>query len=207
MGAEAVKARGRLQLERFVRAARLFGHRLPDLESLPLLPPSWEGSAAAREGRRERPRLGGGGRRQAAREPKEAAGGAAGGPGAVARQCSPAFLPSNLVLSSRRLRSGALPPAPEPGVEGGAACPRARLEDTAAPSPAMVVSACVLAFCFAVVAGATSEPPGPEQRVVRRIAGKHFPKVSSGGGGETLVHRGFGNCERPLGLRRGRQVQ
>ncbi|KAK7795804.1 hypothetical protein U0070_015936 [Myodes glareolus] len=35
----------------------------------------------------------------------------------------------------------------------------------------MVVPVCVLAFCFAVVAGATSEPPGPEQRVVRRTAG------------------------------------
>ncbi|ERE87902.1 fibroblast growth factor receptor 3 isoform 3 [Cricetulus griseus] len=34
----------------------------------------------------------------------------------------------------------------------------------------MVVPACVLAFCFAVLAGATSEPPGPEQRVVRRPA-------------------------------------
>ncbi|XP_057628586.1 fibroblast growth factor receptor 3 isoform X5 [Chionomys nivalis] len=34
----------------------------------------------------------------------------------------------------------------------------------------MVVPVCVLAFCFAVVAGATSEPPGPEQRVVRRTA-------------------------------------
>nr|XP_015846920.2 fibroblast growth factor receptor 3 isoform X3 [Peromyscus maniculatus bairdii]XP_015846923.2 fibroblast growth factor receptor 3 isoform X3 [Peromyscus maniculatus bairdii] len=42
----------------------------------------------------------------------------------------------------------------------------------------MVVSACVLAFCFAVVAGATSEPPGPEQRVVRRIADVPGPEPS-----------------------------
>ncbi|KAL1790708.1 fibroblast growth factor receptor 3 isoform X1 [Sigmodon hispidus] len=34
----------------------------------------------------------------------------------------------------------------------------------------MVVPACLLAFCFAIVAGAPSEPPGPEQRVVRRTA-------------------------------------
>lgn len=55
---------------------------------------------------------------------------------------------------------------------GRAACPRGRLEDAAVPAPAMVVPVCVLAFCFAVVAGATSEPPGPEQPVVRRTAGK-----------------------------------
>lgn len=34
----------------------------------------------------------------------------------------------------------------------------------------MVVPACVLVFCVAVVAGVTSEPPGPEQRVGRRAA-------------------------------------
>lgn len=71
-------------------------HGLPDLESLLLLPLSWEGSAAAREGRRERPRLGGGGRRQAAPKPREAAGGAAGGPGAGARPPSSPALPSKL---------------------------------------------------------------------------------------------------------------
>lgn len=41
----------------------------------------------------------------------------------------------------------------------------------------MVVPACVLVFCVAVVAGTTSEAPGPEQRVVRRVAGKDRPKV------------------------------
>lgn len=41
----------------------------------------------------------------------------------------------------------------------------------------MVVPTCVLVFCVAVVAGATSEPPGLEQRVVRRVAGKNRPKV------------------------------
>ncbi|XP_041525247.1 fibroblast growth factor receptor 3 isoform X6 [Microtus oregoni] len=42
----------------------------------------------------------------------------------------------------------------------------------------MVVPVCVLAFCFAVVAGATSEPPGPEQRVVRRTAEVPGPEPS-----------------------------
>ncbi|XP_051020696.1 fibroblast growth factor receptor 3 isoform X3 [Acomys russatus] len=42
----------------------------------------------------------------------------------------------------------------------------------------MVVPACVLAFCVAVVAGATSEPPGPEQRVVRRAAEVPGPEPS-----------------------------
>lgn len=72
------------------------GHGLLDLESLLLLPLSWEGSVASREGRRERPRLGEGGRRQAAPKPREAAGGAAGGPGAGARPHSSSVLPSKL---------------------------------------------------------------------------------------------------------------
>eukprot|EP00072_Mus_musculus_P035269 XP_006503792.1 PREDICTED: fibroblast growth factor receptor 3 isoform X18 [Mus musculus] len=42
----------------------------------------------------------------------------------------------------------------------------------------MVVPACVLVFCVAVVAGATSEPPGPEQRVVRRAAEVPGPEPS-----------------------------
>ncbi|XP_028613874.1 fibroblast growth factor receptor 3 isoform X6 [Grammomys surdaster] len=42
----------------------------------------------------------------------------------------------------------------------------------------MVVPACVLVFCVAVVAGGTSEPPGPEQRVVRRVAEVLGPEPS-----------------------------
>nr|XP_021507281.1 fibroblast growth factor receptor 3 isoform X4 [Meriones unguiculatus] len=42
----------------------------------------------------------------------------------------------------------------------------------------MVVLACVLAFCVAAVAGATSEPPGPGQRVVRRAAEVPGPEPS-----------------------------
>ncbi|XP_031196866.1 fibroblast growth factor receptor 3 isoform X3 [Mastomys coucha] len=42
----------------------------------------------------------------------------------------------------------------------------------------MVVPACVLVFCVAVVAGATSEPPGPEQRVGRRAAEVPGPEPS-----------------------------
>nr|XP_034364356.1 fibroblast growth factor receptor 3 isoform X3 [Arvicanthis niloticus] len=42
----------------------------------------------------------------------------------------------------------------------------------------MIVPACVLVFCVAVVAGATSEPPGPEQRVVRRVAEVPGPEPS-----------------------------
>ncbi|XP_029400960.1 fibroblast growth factor receptor 3 isoform X7 [Mus pahari] len=42
----------------------------------------------------------------------------------------------------------------------------------------MVVPACVLVFCVAVVAGATSKPPGPEQRVVRRAAEVPGPEPS-----------------------------
>ncbi|KAL6082867.1 hypothetical protein STEG23_002561 [Scotinomys teguina] len=42
----------------------------------------------------------------------------------------------------------------------------------------MAVPAYVLAFCFAVVAGATSEPPGPEQRAVRRTAEVPEPEPS-----------------------------
>ncbi|KAM7326160.1 hypothetical protein ACRRTK_014638 [Alexandromys fortis] len=114
--------------------------------------------------------------------------------------CRLQFGPCGKALAMARLRSGALPPAPEPGV-GGAACPRARLEDAAVPAPAMVVRVCVLAFCFAVVAGATSEPPGPEQRVVRRTAGGlrgRFPGARtdrpSGGtlGGEGRLSRDRG---------------
>ncbi|XP_052054740.1 fibroblast growth factor receptor 3 isoform X1 [Apodemus sylvaticus] len=42
----------------------------------------------------------------------------------------------------------------------------------------MVVPACVLVFCVAVVAGATSEPPVPEQRAVRRAAELPGPEPS-----------------------------
>lgn len=42
----------------------------------------------------------------------------------------------------------------------------------------MVVPACVLVFCVAVVAGVTSEPPGPEQRVGRRAAEVPGPEPS-----------------------------
>lgn len=66
-------------------------------------------------------------RRPAPGSPGELGGGGRGGRG------SP--LPSRVTqwVSSRRLRSGALPPVPEPGV-GGAACRRAPLEDAAAPA-------------------------------------------------------------------------
>ncbi|CAO2640279.1 Fibroblast growth factor receptor 3, partial [Lemmus lemmus] len=93
------------------------------------------------------------------------------------------------------------PPAGAGAGRGGAACPRARLEDAAAPTPAMVVPVCVLAFCFAVVAGATSEPPGPEQRVVRRTAEVPGPEPSQ------LEQVAFGNgdtvelsCNPPGGV-------
>lgn len=44
----------------------------------------------------------------------------------------------------------------------------------------MVVPACVLVLCVAVVAGATSEPPGLEQHVVRRAAGKASEMTPAG---------------------------
>jgi hypothetical protein len=108
---------------------------LPALESLRLLPPSWEGSAATREGRRrEEPRLGGGGRRQAARE--RARSRRAGRPGVGVQergrasplpsgvtQCSPPVVSTEAFSHRRRSRAW-----------GVAACPRALLEDAAAPA-------------------------------------------------------------------------
>ncbi|OBS70820.1 hypothetical protein A6R68_00645, partial [Neotoma lepida] len=71
------------------------------------------------------------------------------------------------------------PPTGAGSGRGGVQHARAHGLRTPRPSaPAMVVPACVLALCFAVVAGATSEPPGPEQRVVRRTAEVPGPEPS-----------------------------
>lgn len=71
----------------------------------------------------------------------------------------------------------------------------------------MVVPACVLVFCVAVVAGVTSEPPGPEQRVGRRAAEVPGPETSQ----QEQVTFGFGDtvelsCHPPGGAPTGPTV-
>lgn len=103
----------------------------------------------------------------------------------------PARVPSLPQTPERR-------PAPAGAIAGPswAACPRAPPEHDVARAPAVGSRSWALAFCVAVavVMGAASGPPGSEQHVVRRVAGKEGPKQYRGGAGGPggQKHRGPG---------------